>query len=248
MQGKLTDRFGKIRLTMIIGALLMLIACDEVVTTSAPQQPATARPIVGSGSVAQSFTQVAAQIEPVAERLCRARSVARNCDFLIRVDPNRNAPANAYQSEDDNGRPIITFTVKILQRMQNTDELAFVMGHEAAHHIQDHLTRQRQNATAGAAVFAGLATLTGSSATEVKNAQRIGALVGSRTYSKDFELEADELGTVITARAGFNPIRGAAFFNRIPDPGDRFLGTHPPNSQRIGVVRQTARELGIPSG
>jgi len=56
-------------------------------------------------------------------------------------------------------------------------------------------------------------------------------------------LEADRLGTVITARAGFNPVRGAEFFNRIPDPGNRFLGTHPPNAARMEIVRRTAAGL-----
>ncbi|MGB0799102.1 MAG: peptidase M48, partial [Planktomarina sp.] len=30
---------------------------------------------------------------------------------------------------------------------------------------------------------------------------------------------------------------GAAYFTRIPDPGNRFLGTHPPNGARITTVR-----------
>jgi len=74
-------------------------------------------------------------------------------------------------------------------------------------------------------------------------AQEIGAAVGARTYSKDFELEADRLGTIIAARAGYNPVRGAEFFNRVPDPGDQFLGTHPPNAERVRIVQQTAARL-----
>ena len=61
--------------------------------------------------------------------------------------------------------------------------------------------------------------------------------------SKEFELEADALGTIITSRAGYQPVVGAQFFNRIPDPGNRFLGTHPPNSQRIATVERTAAGL-----
>jgi Zn-dependent protease with chaperone function len=38
-------------------------------------------------------------------------------------------------------------------------------------------------------------------------------------------------------------VRGAEYFNRVPDPGNRFLGTHPPNADRIRVVRQTAAGL-----
>jgi predicted Zn-dependent protease len=56
-------------------------------------------------------------------------------------------------------------------------------------------------------------------------------------------LEADALGTVITKRAGYDPVRGAAFFTQIADPGDRFLGTHPPNAKRIDTVKRVNDSL-----
>ena len=152
-------------------------------------------------------------------------------------------PANAFQSLDENGRPVVTFTVALIAETRNADELAFVLGHEAAHHIAGHLARQRQNAAAGAIIFAELATLTGGTAADVASAQEIGAVVGARSYSKEFELEADQLGTIITYRAGYNPLIGAEFFARIPDPGNRFLGTHPPNAARMEMVRRTAAAL-----
>ncbi|MEL7094470.1 MAG: M48 family metalloprotease, partial [Pseudomonadota bacterium] len=77
----------------------------------------------------------------------------------------------------------------------------------------------------------------------VQSAANVGATVGARTYSKDFELEADATGTVIAKQAGYNPVRGAEYFNRIPDPGDVFLGTHPPNAQRVAIVKKTAAGL-----
>ena len=127
--------------------------------------------------------------------------------------------------------------------MRNADELAFVMGHEASHHIAGHLARQRQHATAGAVLLGGLAALTGASSGAIQTATDLGAAVGARSYSKEFELEADALGTVITKRAGYDPVRGAEFFTQIPDPGDQFLGTHPPNAQRMETVRQVNAQL-----
>ena len=70
--------------------------------------------------------------------------------------------------------------------------------------------------------------------------QRIGAGIGARTYSKEFELEADRLGALVAIRAGYNAVRGAAFFARLPDPGDQFLGSHPPNEARIEMVRRVS--------
>ena len=87
------------------------------------------------------------------------------------------------------------------------------------------------------------ATAIGVDASSADRLQEVGATVGGRSYSKNFELEADALGTRITAEAGYDPLRGAQFFFRIPDPGNRFLGTHPPNADRLRTVQQVAAGL-----
>lgn len=228
-----------------LGLIGLLAACEPVlVDQEGVAQPAiSAAERLSANQAARSFVRVVNTVEPVAERECRARTKGVSCDFNIVVDDRPGQPANAYQTLDRNGRPVIAFTLALIANVRNEDELAFVMGHEAAHHIEGHIGRQQQNAVAGAVIFAGLATLSGGNAEAVRNAQELGAQVGARSYSKDFELEADALGTVITARAGFSPLKGAQFFARIPDPGDKFLGTHPPNKARLDIVRKTAAGL-----
>lgn len=223
-------------------SFLGLVACDESLVTQPATQPnpAAGGPTLSANQASRAFVEVTRRVEPVAERECRAMTNGVNCDFRIVVDDNPKQPPNAYQTLDRNGRPIIAFTIGLIADARNADELAFVMSHEAAHHIRGHIARQQQNALAGAVIFSGLATLSGGDPTAVQSAQELGAQVGARTYSKEFELEADELGTILTIKSGYDPIKGAQFFNRIPDPGDRFLGTHPPNAQRIAKVRQTA--------
>ena len=93
--------------------------------------------------------------------------------------------------------------------------------------------------------FLAAGQVRGGSPEAIQNAQQLGAVVGARRYSQEFELEADALGTVIAARAGFDPVRGAQFFFRLPDPGNRILGTHPPNAERVEIVNQTAAALGL---
>lgn len=229
------------------GALVMLAACEVVPVQNGPLPPAgptqTSQPRLSADRAARSFVQVVRRVEPIAERECRARTTGVNCDYNIVVDDRPGQPANAFQTLDKEGRPIVGFTLALIADARNEDELAFVLGHEAAHHIAGHIGRQQQNAMAGAVIFAGIATLSGGDANAVRTAQELGAEVGARRYSKDFELEADALGTIITARAGYNPLRGAEFFARIPDPGDRFLGTHPPNAARLDTVRRTAAGL-----
>lgn len=241
------------RAILLVGAVLGLAGCADlpapVIEAPAPveaapmplTQVAAPRP---ARVVARDFVAVVDAVEPVAERECRARAPRMNCDFRILVDDRPGVPANAFQTEDPTGRPIIVLTLALLEDTQNRDEIAFVLAHEAAHHISGHLERQRRNASVGAAVFGELAaSLGGGGADGVRTAQQLGAIVGARTYSKDFEFEADRLGTIIAARAGFDPVNGAEFFWRIPDPGDQFLGTHPPNAERVAMVRRTAAGL-----
>lgn len=201
--------------------------------TGVPQGPQARAEVA-----AHRFVNVVKVVKPVAERECREHGARRNCSFIIAVDDRPEQPVNAFQSVDESGRPVIVFTLSLIADVSNEDELAFIMSHEAAHHILDHLSRQQVNADAGAAILGSLAKASGADLNSVEMATRIGASVGARNYSKDYELEADALGAQIAKRAGFDAIHGALYFTRIPDPGDRFLGTHPPNANRMEVVRR----------
>lgn len=236
---------------LIALAVLALAACDVTVDTgpgpAAPAPvvlpPATPDRIQTPDQAARNFVEAVQRVEPVAERECLRLTVQTNCDFRIVVDDRPGVPANAFQTVDPSGRPMLVFTLALIADARNVHEIAFVMGHEAAHHIAGHLNRQQQTAMAGAVILGGLATLSGAAPGNVRVAREVGAAVGARRYSKDFELEADRLGTVIAYRAGFDPAAGARFFTRIPDPGDRFLGTHPPNADRYATVLATLSGL-----
>lgn len=231
-----------------LGALILglaLAGCDvptEVRPAPGPAPVQTSAPPtrLDADTAVRNFVTVVSDMEPVAERECRRRAPGQNCDFQIVVDDRRGQPPNAFQTLDRNGRPIVAFTLALIAEARNRDEIAFIMGHETAHHIAGHIPRAQQSAAAGAIVGGLAAAVLG---TDVQTAQNLGASVGARRFSKDFELEADALGTIITARAGYDPVRGAAYFQRIPDPGNRFLGTHPPNADRIDIVRRTAAGL-----
>jgi predicted Zn-dependent protease len=250
--------FKMLTAIMLVGSALTLTACGVSVHSigqSAGQQSSVDVPKSASipsliaeiprdqRAMSRAFIEVVNRLEPIVERECRSRSRRLNCDFLIVVDDRPGQPANAFQTVDRRGRPIVAFTLALIADARNSDELAFVMAHEAAHHIENHLDQQRRNATVGAAVFGQLAGVIGVGNEAIRTAQELGAAVGARHYSKDFELEADRLGTIIAFRAGFDPVRGADFFFRVPDPGDRFLGTHPANAERVLIVRQTAAGL-----
>lgn len=232
----------------VVLAMTGLQGCVQPVAMPAPAPLPAA--VAGSGPVlpvetaAENFVAVVMQVEPVAERYCRQLRRVANCDFQIVIDDRPGQPPNAFQTLDASGRPILAFTVPLIRDARNRDELAFVLGHEAAHHIAGHLPRQQSTAMAGAVLAGILAQVSGAGEQAIAAAQDIGATVGARQYSKDFELEADGLGAEITYVAGFDPRLGAAFFDRLPDPGDQFLGTHPANADRKRVVAETVARLG----
>ncbi|MCC6008231.1 MAG: M48 family metalloprotease [Rhodobacteraceae bacterium] len=231
---------------MVLLALALLLA-----GCVAPLPPSSTAPLPGSaaarlsGDLAErNFVAVVARMAPVMRTTCEERLPPQRCDFQIFVDERPGLPVNALQTLDRAGNPVIVFTRSLIDDARNQDELAFVLGHEAAHHIAGHIPRQQAGAMAGALVFGTLAQLSGgATAQSVDQAARLGAMLGARVYSREHELEADALGAVIAHRAGFDPVNGTRFFERIPDPGNQFLGTHPPHAERIAVVRRTMDQL-----
>lgn len=192
---------------------------------------------------AANFVAAVSRVEPVAEAYCRARTRGVPCDFRIVIDDRGNQPPNAFQTLDQAGRPVIGFTLALVATARNVDELAFVLGHESAHHILGHIPASLQTAQAGAILAGMVAQAGGADPEAVRAASDLGGTIAARRYSKEFELQADALGAEIAYRAGFDPLLGAQYFSRLPDPGDRFLGSHPPNAQRLALVRKTVAGL-----
>ncbi|MBZ4021266.1 peptidase M48 [Rhodobacter sp. TJ_12] len=242
-----------IRKTLIACLCLpaLLAACDAppgtMVRTPLPHSgPPVVRtePSPTAKQAAENFIAVAADMEPRIEAECRARLHGkRNCDYQVMVDDRTDPAPNALQTMDARGRPIVAFNLALIAEAKNRDELAFVMGHEAAHYILGHLEAKSSDANRGAIIMGMLAAATGANENGIAQAQDFGAAVGARSFSKDYELQADRLGAIIAWNAGYDPERGALFFTRLADPGHSFLGTHPANAERIALVRRTVAQL-----
>ncbi|MBY4895057.1 M48 family metallopeptidase [Rhodobacteraceae bacterium N5(2021)] len=219
---------------------LALGACVSVPPPAATPTAATAQDV--PVSVARAI-EVTRRMEPVAEQICRTQTPDQDCDFEFLVNRDPRSGINAFQTVNpDNGRPVIILTVGLIRSVRNDDELAFVIGHETAHHIAEHIAMQEAAVRAGAQIFGASAQQQGANREQIIAAAQQGALVGFTEFSQRAELEADSLGTIITCRAGFDPIVGARFFSQLPDPGARVFGTHPPNAARVQIVADTARQ------
>ena len=227
----------------LAGCVQPVVYAPSRIPVALPQVQPIAGGRLAPTEAARNFLTVVQRVEPVAEAYCRQVGRVSNCDFRIVIDDRPGQGMNAFQTVDGQGRPLLGFSIALIAEARNADELAFVMGHEAAHHIRGHIPKAQQSA-ATAAVLAGMiAAASGAGQAGIDQAQQIGAGVGARSYSKEFELQADALGTEIAFDAGYDPVRGSAYFDRLPDPGDEFLGSHPPNAQRKSTVARVMADL-----
>ena len=227
---------------LAIVIVAILAGCTAPIMAPDPAQS------LAPDTAVRNFIAVIDEVEPMAEQLCLDVNPRRNCDFVIAVDDDPNAPANAFQTEAGDGTPLIIFTLSLIAEAQNRDELAFILGHEAGHHILSHIAQTERTATMGAILAGILATRSGLDAQAVDRAVQLGGGVAARAYSKDYEFQADLIGTRIAFAAGYDPVLGAKFFDRIPDPGNRFLGSHPGNNDRQALVKaETARLRNAPN-
>ncbi|MBA3326430.1 MAG: M48 family metalloprotease [Rhodobacteraceae bacterium] len=232
---------------------LALGGCGTVYDQPVVRGPATTiSPQVNPGrrDLAEGVAEyrvAARRIEAQSETMCLEAdggSSPRRCVFgFLLVDDPRIGP-NAFQTVDRAGRPIVAMTVQLVAETRNADEIAFILGHEAAHHIVDHIARTQTQAMTGAMVLGTLATLGNASDDVISDMMDLGASLGGRAYSQSYELEADRLGAFIAARAGYDPERGARVFARpVLAGGGGLLSTHPASAQRQAAVAATAAEI-----
>lgn len=234
-------------LTLALGACGPTYQVMEPVPVAVPPAPAPAGGRRSEAAVLADFGEAAARIERTAEPMCRemrGRGEGRSCNYVFQlIDDPRMGP-NAFQTLGRDGRPQVAMTLQLAALSRNQDEIAFVLGHEAGHHIADHLAKGQTQAMTGALVLGTLATLGNASQEAVSDMMRIGASLGGRVYSQSYELEADTLGTYIAARAGYDPERGARIFARSElAGGGGLLSTHPASSRRQATVAATAAEI-----
>lgn len=139
------------------------------------------------------------------------------------------------------GGKVVVYT-GLLPVTQDEQSLAVVMGHEIAHAIARH---GNQRMSQGLIVQFGAAAL--SIALSQKPAltqqlfqQAYGVTTGLGTlkYSRSHETEADEMGLVFAAMAGYNPEAAVTFWERMAAAGGgqkppELLSTHPSDETRI---------------
>ncbi len=151
--------------------------------------------------------------------------------------------------EDDNvvnafcmpGGKVAVYT-GILPVTQNDTGLAVVMGHEIAHAIAKHGNERMSQGIltqlGAVGLSAALSTNPGATSEIFMAAYGLGANVGVLLpYSRLQESEADHIGLILMAKAGYDPREAVPFWKRMNEKGGsrppEFLSTHPAPETRI---------------
>ncbi len=139
------------------------------------------------------------------------------------------------------GGKVVVYT-GLLPVTQNENALAVVMGHEIAHAIAHHGNErmsQQMKAQALGTVVSVAASGSPQATQDIYNiAFGITANLSLSKYSRKHETEADKLGLVFMALAGYNPNEAIPFWERMSkmsggNKPPEILSTHPSDATRI---------------
>ena len=135
----------------------------------------------------------------------------------------------------------------ILPVTQDEASLAIVLGHEIAHAVARHSAeqmstqmKQQYGVQIGAAVLGGLGMGTNTSSILQAIASQ-GFNFANLKYSRNHESEADHMGLIFAAMAGYDPNVAVSFWQRMSAQSSsktaEFLSDHPSDATRIKQIQ-----------
>ena len=135
----------------------------------------------------------------------------------------------------------------LLPVTQNEASLAIVLGHEIAHAVAKHSAEQlstQMRQQYGLQVGSAIAGALGMGQNTQNIVQMVAALnfnFGNLKYSRDHESEADHMGLIFAAMAGYDPQVAVSFWQRMAASSTNqtaeFMSDHPSDATRIKQIQ-----------
>jgi predicted Zn-dependent protease len=257
----------KSTLIILFGLLSLLSGCSEVEITGRKQFNIVPDSTMNSMSF-QSYGEflsthklstnagqtnmvkrVGGRIQNAVEQYCKRNNIEDRLEgyeweFNLVEDPNVNAWCMP-------GGKVVVYT-GILPVTQGEAGLAVVMGHEIAHAFAKHGAERMSQGLLVEMGGIALSTALKDKPEQTKNlfmqSYGIGTQVGVLLpYSRVHENEADHLGLIFMAMAGYNPEEAVSFWQRMAaqktgaQPPE-FLSTHPASETRIQNLKDLLPE------
>ncbi len=179
----------------------------------------------------------------MAENKMSGRLAGYNWEFNL----VESAEVNAWCMP---GGKVVVYT-GILPVTRDENGLAVVLGHEIAHAVAEHGNERMSQGMLTQVGGTALAELTKTQPDQTKQlwmtAFGAGAQMGVLLpFSRLHESEADHLGLIFMAMAGYNPEGAVEFWQRMAELGGKkppeFISTHPADAKRVEQIRKELPE------
>jgi predicted Zn-dependent protease len=197
----------------------------------------------------QSWEQIRSEV-PVSKNTTYQRALQQvSTNILTAIGQNpANWEAVVFESKEANAFALPGNKIGVYEGMfaiaTDVNELAAVVGHEVGHNQAEHA---RERLSSAAATQTGVQLL--GAALQIGNigyASEIAGLLGAGVqyglilpYSRNQELEADSIGLINMAQAGYDPRAAIKLWQNMQAAGERapeFLSTHPAPESRIAAL------------
>ncbi len=179
----------------------------------------------------------------VTSYLRKKKQMKRVKDFQWEFNLVDSDQANAWAMP---GGKVVFYT-GILPITKDQNGLAVVMGHEVAHAIARHGNERMSQGLAlqlgGAGLAVALSTQQAATQNLFLQAYGLGTNLGMLKYSRKHEGEADKMGLVFMAMAGYDPREAPDFWGRMKamsggQAPPEFMSTHPSHETRIKELNE----------
>lgn len=204
--------------------------------------------VISSGKDAQSVQNVGNRLAAEINRYLKANGFGNKYDFDYRFTLVKSDEINAWCMP---GGKVAVYS-GILNVTKGDPGLATVMGHEIAHAIARHAAERYSQMTVAqtGGGLLGAAVGNKSQATQkvVSQLYGLGGQLAILKYSRNQESEADRLGLIFMAMAGYDPDQAVLFWQRMASAkqsngaSPEFLSSHPSDASRIAAIKKLLPE------
>lgn len=237
---------GTTRTVPITGRKQNLLVTDEQVLSLSNKEYAS---FMQSATLSADATNTA-MVKRVGQRLASAVQTyltnngmaAEVQNFSWEFNLVKNNEANAFCMP---GGKIVVYE-GLLPYTKDEPSLAIVLGHEIAHAVAKHsaeqMSKQIKNQY-GTQILGSVLSAAGVGSTTTQLAQIIaqkGLQFRSLKYSRDNETEADRMGLIFAAMAGYDPNVAVSFWQRMSQGSSNqsdMFSDHPSDAKRIAAIK-----------
>ena len=196
-----------------------------------------------------------AMVQRVGQKLANAVITYLNNNGYAHEVKNYAWEFNLVQSNSVNafcmpGGKIVVFE-GMLPVTQDEASLAIVLGHEIAHAVAKHsaeqMSKQKNQSILASLGTSILAAKAGKETAELASSvASTGLTFLNAHYSRDNESEADHMGLIFAAMAGYNPNTAITFWQRMSQTSgggsssllQTYLSSHPSDAKRMADIKR----------